>query len=408
MDRRGRRRGPFVRAMMAVVVMLALCGLAPAQATAASPAWIRQLGTPGDDGGYVATPAPGGGIYLVAGWNTDCCGHGETLFRRYAANGDVLWSKVLPYDGDGDISAVGWDASGVYIATEVRPVIGHLTRSITLTKYSHAGDLLFTKMLGVDDTDRHPVMATDGSKVYVAWLRGTGDLGRFRDVFFGRLEEDGSVTNVAHVQSDSEDIFLGADTTSLYLANVVYERTVVPGRHALGAADLLLRRFDLSDPTKTVWYDRIGTGGDDRVVAMLVNDKGIYPAWKDDAGPGGNDEVRVQRYSKRGKAGWTRRAPIAGNGAVTVDATGVYLVGELSKAFPGFHLKGPSDAFARKFGNDGKVAWSAEWGTGKIDGAWAAAASGGTLYATGYTYGTFPGGVDNGPYDYDAFVARLR
>ena len=79
MDRRGRRRGPFVRAMMAVVVMLALCGLAPAQATAASPAWIRQLGTPGDDGGYVATPAPGGGIYLVAGWNTDL--HGLAAIR---------------------------------------------------------------------------------------------------------------------------------------------------------------------------------------------------------------------------------------------------------------------------------------------------------------------------------------
>ena len=113
-----------------------------------------------------------------------------------------------------------------------------------------------------------------------------------------------------------------------------------------------------------------------------------------------------------GRGGQERWARVFGTSspdvanAVTVDAAGdAYVAGDTWGAFLGKTNAGANDAFVRKYGSDGNLTWTRQFGTPAYDIAWAVAVDvAGDAYVAGYTGGTLAGQVSAG--DSDAFVRK--
>ena len=86
-------------------------------------------------------------------------------------------------------------------------------------------------------------------------------------------------------------------------------------------------------------------------------------------------------------------------------ASAVYVVGNTAGAFPGQVNRGSVDVFVRKFDLSGKEVWTQQLGTAGDDNVTAAAADATGLYITGHTTGAFPGFTNAG--DYDVFIMKL-
>jgi hypothetical protein len=120
-------------------------------------------------------------------------------------------------------------------------------------------------------------------------------------------------------------------------------------------------------------------------------------------------DIWVRKYDPAGTLLWTRQLG-AGNfsrpSTVAVDGSGnPYVVGLVRGALPGQIHRGETDAFVRKYDASGSELWTSQFGTDDIDDVIAGDVDAtGNSYATGATFGTFPGGTNPG--GFNTFVAR--
>jgi len=83
----------------------------------------------------------------------------------------------------------------------------------------------------------------------------------------------------------------------------------------------------------------------------------------------------------------------------------VYVVGSTYGVLPGQTGNGGADAFIVKFGSDGSVIWTRQFGTSGQDGATSIAVDSNGVFVVGYTSGVFPGQTKSG--SLDAFLAKF-
>src|SRR5438874_1040514 len=110
-------------------------------------------------------------------------------------------------------------------------------------------------------------------------------------------------------------------------------------------------------------------------------------------------EAYVRGYDISGNLLWTREfgSPNYDTAlGVTIDASGLYVVGRTEGTLPGEVSAGTVDAFIRKYDFLGNVTWSHQFGTEGFDAADGVAADASGIYVTGETGGTFPGEVTAG------------
>ena len=122
----------------------------------------------------------------------------------------------------------------------------------------------------------------------------------------------------------------------------------------------------------------------------------------------GQPDVFLTRYDEQGNAIWSRQFGSTeqdhGTG-VTVDLTGVYVVGWTQGALPGQSFLGDYDAFIRKYDVNGNVLWTRQFGTAAQEQAFGVATDGTGIYVVGYTQGPLAPGTPANPGE-DAFIRR--
>ena len=74
---------------------------------------------------------------------------------------------------------------------------------------------------------------------------------------------------------------------------------------------------------------------------------------------------------------------------VALDETGAYVAGSTNGAFEGFANLGSSDAYVRKYGVDGLLIWTQQFGSSDIDQAYAISVHGSRVYVAGQTVSGF-------------------
>ena len=111
------------------------------------------------------------------------------------------------------------------------------------------------------------------------------------------------------------------------------------------------------------------------------------------------EKVELKLTNQFGTAGVDRAR------ATTVDATGVYVAGEVEGTLPGETSAGGIDAFVRKYDSDGNVLWTDQFGTAGVDVAYGISTTPSltgevSIYVVGATGGTFPGETSAGADDF--------
>ena len=91
---------------------------------------------------------------------------------------------------------------------------------------------------------------------------------------------------------------------------------------------------------------------------------------------------------------------------ISVDASGIYVVGRTGGTLPGQTSAGGSDVFVRKYDVNGNEIWTRQFGTSIFDSPRGISVDASGIYAAGRTDGTLPGQTSAGGH-HDAFVAKL-
>lgn len=144
-----------------------------------------------------------------------------------------------------------------------------------------------------------------------------------------------------------------------------------------------------SGPQQPDWLQQFGGAGRDSIDGLATYEGNVYgvgtlggpsnvsPDW---------DDVFVRAYDSSGQSLWTAQSSISGDTVgrgIAVDATGIYISGEIDIAVPGQAYAGFWDAFVRKYDFAGNEIWTREFGTDGDDIPWAIAASPSGVFVVG-------------------------
>jgi len=160
------------------------------------------------------------------------------------------------------------------------------------------------------------------------------------------------------------------------------------------------------------WTSEFGTVGFDAVYALDVHEGDVYGVGEvGGALPGqpwaGSCDAIVRSYRGSGGVKWTRQfgtpgCDIAEGAAVSGDSLSVG--GFVEGALPGQSHQGETDAYVRKYDEDGNVLWTRQFGGAGFDRVAAVAANDGAVYVAGQVFGALPGQPPSS--SFDAFVRK--
>ncbi|OGM94178.1 hypothetical protein A2524_00680 [Candidatus Wolfebacteria bacterium RIFOXYD12_FULL_48_21] len=268
----------------------------------------------------------------------------------FAAEGDLVWTQVNNPSAISDAAGpIAVDASGIYVAG-YDTIPGNYQWRIEKRSLSD-GAVIWTKTSNPSsDTDYATAIAIDASGIYVAGYDYVS--GRF---FRWRIEKrslsDGAVIwTKTNDPSASHDIAnaITIDASGIYVAGF---------DSILANYQWRIEKRSLSDGAIIWTKTNNPSAGGDYATAITVDASGIYVAGVD-AIPG-NNQWRIEKRSlSDGAVIWTQTSnPSAqpeGVGAITVDASGIYVVGD--DFTPGF---GNSQwRIEKRSLSDGAVIWT--------------------------------------------------
>ncbi len=359
--------GTFGRPLAWSTRVGAFSPIAPEDATVEI-AWIRQSPPEGAEGVDVDAE---GSAYVVgsrlgvrisnACTTLSSTGDAGAFVIKYDADGNELWRRVFEISGVG-ASAVAVDSTGVYVTgptMEAFPGLEYAGRvDAYVRKYDVNGNVVWTRQFGGSNFDATYGIDVDASGVYAAGGRCSAEVGS-EDAFVTKLDFEGNFVWTHQFETSSDD---KAEGIAVHSSGVYV------------AADGLVRKLD-SDGTEvwtrssfsSEWACAKGVALDATSVYLVgyINGSCLmnWPTL-------GYLDAFIQKYDENGNALWNRQFGTSANdsaSAVSVNATGVYIVGSTDGAFPNQVNSGSFDAFVRKYTVDGEEAWAIQFGSSSWD-----------------------------------------
>jgi hypothetical protein len=395
-----------------------IVALAPATGFTQTIEWIRQFGGATQDRAF-AIAVSASGVY-VAGATQGAlpgqrhAGAFDAFLRKYDSNGAEVWTRQFGTPGIDEILAIALDDSSIYVAGDTQ---GDLRGGTSATGPAHAfvrkydlnGVELWTREFG---SRREEVLAmtVGATGVYAA-----GDTTVFAPPFddgfvltFGLNGDPGWGRRLGTEHTDRASAIM-ANASGVYVAGST--QGTLPGQTSAGDDDGFLLRYTL-DGTE-VWRRQFGTSGGDEVHSMTIDGSGVYLVGTTGGimagvtGAGETDAFLV-KYDFDGQPIWTRQFGTPGYDdalGITVNAQGLYVAGNTRGALPGLASAGDFDAFVRKYDLDGGEVWTRQFGSNGHDEVLGIGVDASGVYAAGAAGGALPGQRSHG--SVDAFVVKL-
>jgi len=271
-------------------------------------------------------------------------------------------------------------------------------------KYDTNGNEVWTRQFGTSGGDIANGISVNASGVYV--------IGSVSGTLPGQLSSGGRDAFVRKYDLNGNEVWtrqyplvrvsgISVDASGIYVAGGV--SGTLSGQISSGSTDAVVRKHDTNG--NEVWTRQFGTEGYDGASGISVNASGVYVAGNTSgAFPGqissGSTDAFVRKYDTNGNEVWTRQFGSESSDAVTgvsVDASGVYVTGEVISALPGqTYLGGEGDAFVRKYDTNGVEVWTRHIGTNSWDFAYGISVDASGVYVAGNTDGAFPGYTKGG------------
>ncbi|MGH2635987.1 MAG: DUF1996 domain-containing protein [Actinomycetota bacterium] len=328
--------------------------------------WTRQFGSSGTDQ-VLAISADAGGVTVVG--STDgrlpkqrALGGVDFFVARFGSSGRQHWVRQFGTRKDDRATAVVGTSGGTFIAGATGGVLGNRVGGPTdafVARVDSAGELIWLRQFGSPAADEAAGLSFRAGVLYaVGWTGG-----------------------------DLRGEFLG------------------------GGSDGFVAAFENNGRQR--WRRQLGTPGADRMTAVVARADGLFVAGSTDGTlpdqtPAGGLDAFAAKLDPAGRPLWFQQfGSVTDDEAVAVgaDAKGVYVAGSASGALPDGEWLGEWDGFVRKFLPNGTQIWTRQLGTSDFDRVFGLSVERTGLYLVGTTHGAFEGFVNAG--DRDVFVLRV-
>jgi hypothetical protein len=423
------RRFP-TRAGTAATLMLLMSLATAAPASAQTMQWTRQVGFPGFDV-VRGVGADGTGVYALGAISgalpgqTYAGGSNDVFLRRYDAAGNELWTRQFgtpERDFPSAAVAIDEEKSALYVGGETNgslapgvPNMGDADAFVR--RYDTAGNMVWTDQFGSSHFDGLEGVAFHGGKLFVAG-NTLGALpgqvgGGSSDGWVRAYDSEGDALWTRQFGgAGSEDFhWVAADRTGVYLAG-----SIAPGPDFTGDNDVLVVKYDFAGGL--LWVRQFGTTEFDHGEGIAPRHGEIYVSGQtagtlpEQMSAGGIDNF-VRKYGPDGTVAWTRQFGTPGDDTggprrVIASGRGIYVTGTVASALPDQTSAGGIDVFARQYDRDGDELWTLQFGTSGNEAALSAdVGENDEIYLSGRTSGAFPGSTNAGGQDgYLAKIAR--
>lgn len=356
------------RQMAACGVVLGAVYLAIPAPAAASPLWIRQVGTRADDSARAVATDLAGDVYL-AGFTQGSLGaanrgESDAWLVKIGIDGQLLWRRQVGTAAVDNALGVATDPAGdIYIAGTTQGSLAGANRGdfdAWVAKYDAAGNELWRRQFGTVESDFATGVAAD-------------TLG---------------------------DVYLTGNTSG-----------ALGGANPGGFEEAWVAKYDPAG--HPLWKRQLGSQNFTQASGVAVDDRGdAYITGRTIgalAGPShGDEDAWIAKYDAAGSLRWKRQLGTATedvSNAVATDPGGnVYITGMTWGALVRPNPNGVADAWLAKFDKDGGLQWKRQFGTAEWDQAYGVATDGaGSVYVTGETLGSL-GGASKG--QRDAWLAK--
>lgn len=409
-----------------VIVTIALFIAVPSSAQVID--LIIQFGTQANESARDLVIDEIGDLYVVGGTGGAFLGHTtppgrDAFIRKYGANGNEIWTRQFGDSSFDDAFAVDVDIGSVYMVGRTRrPNPGFPSEEQTdayIRKYDANGNEIWTRLIGDIGFDIAQAVKTDGNGVvYVGGVTGglsENSLTNYRDAFISKYDSNGNELWAQQFGGNNiyavEMIYgIAVDTDGNVIVAGDITQGAFPGQVAQGNNDAFIRKYDTYG--NELWTRQFGSAGPDRLEDAVADTSGnVYVVGHVPlAIPGqissGAFDAYVRKYDVNGNVVWTRQFGSPDYDAafsVALDSDeNVYVSGRTYAALPGQTSDGP---YVRKYDAAGNEIWTHQenlgntYRTSAIDVA-------GNVYVAGYTTEVLPGQTSAGG-DYDAFILRF-
>jgi hypothetical protein len=328
--------------------------------------WTRQFGSTGVDQA-LAIAADESGVVVVGSTDgrlprQEAVGGVDAFVARFGPSGRELWVRQFGTRADDEATGVTLGPGGAYLAGTTGGPLGERqggSSDAFVARVDAEGELAWLRQLGTEGADRATALAARAGRLYLV----------------------GSTT--AAVQGS----YLGGGSDGFATA--------------------------MGTDGRTLWRRQLGTIGADVVTSVVARANGLFlGGWTDGALPeqtaAGGIDAFVGKLTPTGVPEWLRQFGTATDDetiAVSADAKGIYVAGSTTGALPDGELIGEWDGFVRKYLPNGTQLWTRQLGTNDYDRAYGLSVERSGLYLVGTTHGAFEGHVNAG--DRDVFVLRV-
>lgn len=246
--------------------------------------------------------------------------------------------------------AVAADSTGVYFAGQINSPNGSLPGQTAkggafVRKYDFSGADVWIRQFEI--ADQVYAVAAGGGAVYVAGAAAGTFPGQQQDfsedAYVRKYDRDGNELWTREFGTSQIEFAFGvaADSSGVYVVGETDGS--FPGQQNAGdftKGDVFIRKYDPSGTE--LWTRQFGLSGGERANAVTVNSTGVYVVGDAD-GVLPNSQVDgdfhnffVRKYDAAGNEIWTRQfGPGRHARGTAVDSTGVYVVGDVQVKLPG-------------------------------------------------------------------------
>jgi Domain of unknown function (DUF1996)/Beta-propeller repeat len=231
-------------------------------------------------------------------------------------------------------------------------------------------------------------------------------------VHCGSIDETRSVEWTSQFGTQRYDLAYATASTDKGVYVAGFTTYALPGQSYHNGYDAFVRKYDGAG--SELWTRQFGTPGTDQVLALAVDDSGVYVAGSTDGRfpkqtPGGDLDAFVAKFAPSGRPMWLRQFGTRGVDeatALAVAGTGLFVAGSTNGRL-GPARVGGTDAFVGGFSLEGEPRWIRQFGSTSTDEAHGVAVGSGTVWVVGSTDGALPGktslgGVDGFVRTYDS------
>ncbi|MGI6416679.1 MAG: SBBP repeat-containing protein [Thermoguttaceae bacterium] len=367
--------------------------------------WTRQFGSYyGDDYALGLAVDYSDNVYVVGqtpGANT---APPEAFVRKYDANGELGWTRPFgtPKTDCARGIAVGSDGA-IFVAGETEgSLVGTNAGGYDpfVRKYNADGTVAWTSQFGTTHHDYVTGISADSSGN--ACLTGYTDLGHgFPSVdlhaFVCRYSADGTELWTREFSTTASSVTKGIATDSsgnIYVAGYTYDS--LAGTNA-GYEDAFVRTYNADGAE--LWTRQFGTASFDRATGVSVDSCGdVYLTGNTGGVYTRGADAFVRKYAANGDELWATQ--FGGFRLIPDHSAAICSSGDIIYA-AGYDWTG--SAFVSKYDVDGTALWTEQFGTGSTNATGIATDSSGNVYVAGYTASDLGGTNAGGS---DAFVRK--